>query len=320
MIPHRFLHHTKGNPPSGIGPVTSFRNSGGIQVRYLNGRFLAYSTGNPGPLYSSADGKTWRANNGDGMNSVGGVVFGGGMYWAAQGRAADFLLTEGLVPGGGAKLRSSNDGVNWTNGTAPPNAIQFLSFGSDGTRFLCHVALSTGGTGAFWSANATAWNAMTQPAATTGSAFEMAHGAGVSLCVSSTTFILNQGNIRVLIRTVGTAGWTQVNPGIGSVRSVVWDGSKFVAAGAEGIATSPDGAAWTFVSPVSVDVLIWNGQRFAAVVGQKSVMTTRDFTIWTYPSPVANTIIYGMAAAGANCVAVDAADCHQFELLSVWSS
>jgi hypothetical protein len=312
VIPHRFLHHTKGNPPSGIGPVTSFRNSGGIQVRFLNGRFLAYSTGNPGPLYSSADGKTWRANNGDGMNSVGGVVFGGGMYWAAQGRAADFLLIEGLVPGGGAKLRSSSDGVNWTNGTAPPNAIQFLSFGTDGTRFLCHVSLSTGGTGAFWSSNATTWNAMTTPAGlASGSAFEMAHGGGVTLCVSST---------RSILRTVGAAGWVEVNPSIGRVNSVVWDGTRFVAAGAEGIATSPDGAAWTFVSPVSVDVLIWNGQRFAAVVGQKSVMTTRDFTIWTYPSPVANTIIYGMAANGSNCVAVDAADCHQFELLSVWSS
>lgn len=81
--------------------------------------------------------------------------------------------------------------------------------------------------------------------------------------------------------------WTnQLTQRIPTLYSVIWDGSRFVAAGDKIIATSPDGVSWTTLSTPSTFFysMIYDGTRYVAVGtngGTGIIQTSTDGITWT---------------------------------------
>jgi hypothetical protein len=116
-----------------------------------------------------------------------------------------------------------------------------------------------------------------------------------------------------LTSTNGTV-WTQRNPNIQntqvSLRAILYDGSRFVAAGDNGtIATTTNGISWVPTSaPTSLDLFgIAHGNGLYVVVGQDGeILTSPDAKTWTQPINYQQTanILYGVTWTGASFIAV----------------
>jgi hypothetical protein len=116
--------------------------------------------------------------------------------------------------------------------------------------------------------------------------------------------------------------WTRTSPlhtviGGTVLKSIAWNGSRFVAVGTPGfnfdprsLATSPDGVQWEYVNPLpavnnagELDSVVWTGSKFVAVGGITAELSSSDGITWTAQSTGAGSLV-SIASDGIQCVAV----------------
>lgn len=107
---------------------------------------------------------------------------------------------------------------------------------------------------------------------------------------------------------VDTNVWYERVSGLtAELRSVVWNGSLFVAVGLSGeIMTSPDGVDWTARdsgTSASLYRAHWDGTHFYAVGDQSTILRSPDGTSWTTVNTGANVQLKGIASSGLLFVA-----------------
>jgi hypothetical protein len=107
---------------------------------------------------------------------------------------------------------------------------------------------------------------------------------------SGASFVAVGGLTRqgVVFTSPDARDWTENRSDVKKpLRSVIWDGSRFVAVGMAGVvATSPNGLTWSKrPSGVSQDLssVVWNGSLFVAV-GDGVILTSMDGVHWREPS------------------------------------
>jgi hypothetical protein len=140
----------------------------------------------------------------------------------------------------------------------------------------------------------------------TGSEAEFIYGARFAAVASNGSGAVAVGNTIMISADLDT--WTEIgNPVEEELRTVIWDGSKYMAGGASGaVLTSPDGAVWTQVANIG-----WEIKSIAASPNGYSLATpythytSGDGITWikhaTTPSPFGRMILWdGIQYIAAN--------------------
>lgn len=266
------------------GKRTSFN-----KVIWGGDKFVA--VGSEGNIFTSINGKDWTKRESGIIDDIITVVWNGSSY-----------LATGYFFG----VLKSTDGVNWikqdANLTTYPNSIVWngsmfvavgsnkVSFSSDGLTWVSKDYSTNGsqyyvgwhnnqfiacdGYGVWTSPDGFTWTRrleQTDPlryVAFNGSLY-VAVGGWYHDSTGVANEIEDEGWTTIYTST-DSINWTK-NSFDGGVmlNSVIWDGSQFIAAGAEGlIATSPDGITWTKNSlntELFLTSIAWNGKYFAVV-------------------------------------------------------
>ncbi|MFA6533933.1 MAG: MopE-related protein, partial [Patescibacteria group bacterium] len=245
-------------------------------VAYGENTFVAISADK---VMTSADGATWIARNGGGMQDWHSVAYGGGKFVAVANNGHAGLK----------RVTISDDGITWRYGMSTGDReddYQSIAYG--GGKFVA-VASGTGNRvitssdGIAWTAHATPNNNDWQSVA-----YGVVQSRGTFVAVA------NSGTGRIMTSTDG-ASWTALNIGDAyDWQSVAYGEGKFVAAGTDSagklVEAFSDGASWTVnvsANTGKVYALAYGGGTFVAVVDSaagKQVITSPDGASWT-PSP-----------------------------------
>ena len=116
--------------------------------------------------------------------------------------------------------------------------------------------------------------------------------------------------------------WTRTSPlptvvGGTVLKSVAWNGQRFVAVGTPGfdfdprsLATSTDGIEWQYVNPLpavdetgELDSVVWTGSQFIVVGALTAQLASPDGVTWTAHATGASSLV-SVASNGMQCVAV----------------
>ncbi len=222
-----------------------------------------------------------------------------------------------LVQTGGS-VQTSPDGAVWTAVPAT-GVIGTSAVAWSGARYVA-VGGSDSLTGApvapiFASTDAITWTAVSPPAwlgnriysavIWTGSKFV---ALGVTTCF---TVNCNSSNTGLVATSPDGLTWTQTSEPTGvALGSIVWDGSKFVAGGGEGVGTSTDAVNWTFgpsvltlpaTTPGGVQFtgVVWAGNHFVAVGKSGMIIDSPDGVTWTSKSSTVLTDLLSIASSGS---------------------
>ena len=230
-------------------------------LAYDGTRFIA--AGSSGRIFTATDPTgvwTQRASAPQWLN---GVTVAGANYVAIGGNGAIYASTDG------------SNGANWSAATSPTNNQLQAVAGTTGH----YVAVGQNGT-ILHSTNATNWTVVAAPA---GYASQQLNG----VAFVNNQFVIVGSNGSVLSSPDGTAGtWTaHTNPFGDWLRSVVYDGSKYVVTGDGNAAlVSTDLDNWSRYSvPTNTP---WNGlayngsDTFVAVGGGGEIWTSANAQNW----------------------------------------
>jgi hypothetical protein len=227
------------------------------------------------PAYNSTLGRTWHSRTSGTSTSLSGVVWSGSQYVAV----------------GEFAIATSPNGTTWT----PPNQGVGESFTS--------VAWS----GSQYVAVADDWPIATSPNGTTWTIQNSGTQVLFGVTWSKSQFVaVGLGDI---LTSPNGLTWTSQNSGTSqqTLRSVVGDGSQFVAVGDNGtILTSPNGATWTPQNSGTSNSLwgvAWSGSQFVAV-GTNVILTSPNGATWTPQNSGTSNDLRGVAWVGSQFVAV----------------
>lgn len=77
--------------------------------------------------------------------------------------------------------------------------------------------------------------------------------------------------------------WNQITTGLssGTIRSIIWDGNKYLATSSNHILSSSDGTSWTSINiPDYMLDIVFNGSQYVAVGRSGSIFTSNDGVSW----------------------------------------
>jgi hypothetical protein len=282
------------------------------------------AVGDLGSFLSSSNGTDWDVNNFALPISPQALAWGNGTYVAV----AD-----------GGIANSIDNGLSWNKSTEPELAgvtfrgvtwgdNQFVAVGAITVPTPPHLALFQGviytsPDGMHWTYQAS--NAVlgdsVQSVVWAGDKFVAVGAASEHEIIGNFVFIKFLPP-PIFLSPDGVA-WTRISPlppsvtGEGAVlRSVAWNGHRFVAVGTPGpgdpraVVTSPNGVNWQYVSPLpavneagDLDSVVWTGNKFVAVGSQTSELTSADGVVWT-TEPTGAQSLLSVASDGIQCVAV----------------
>lgn len=279
-----------GLVPTAQLPASS---SGGAQT----GDIL-YTARAPGSGYLKADGSVYAQSAYTALFSVLGILSQSqsGAFSAGVARTSGFGVVtinascygNGLyvVVGGGGKISTSPDGVNWTSqssgvsvtlyGACYANSL-FVAVGASGT-------VLTSPDGVTWTARTSGFGSTDIRGVCYGNGLFVAVGMGAALATSPDGIT-----------------WTARTSGFGSsdIYCACYGNGLFVAAGTLGkLTTSPDGVTWTVrTSALSANIygVCYGGGLFVGVTLGGTLATSPDGITWT-----ARTISFG--SSGLACV------------------
>lgn len=212
-------------------------------VVYGNGKWVVGGqkmSGSDPMILTSDVGDIWTPRTSDFDGGAFGSLFYGGGKWIGNGYASSVL-----------KRATSSDGISWSSYAAP----QQSSFGWDGSQY---VAVCGFGTLAQTSPDGVTW---TNRTSVLDGGYCVVRGGSIWVAGgyngSDQTIMTSPDGITWTARSTpldvpGTIGSPRIN-------AVDWNGSMFVAVGADGersktIITSPDGITWTYrASPLDSD-------------------------------------------------------------------
>jgi len=285
------------NSPDGV--VWTARSTGATTLSFTSvvygGNYVV--GGFAGIVYSSTDAVTWTARTSNTSSSIFALGFGASTY------------VYGTAAGGGG---TSTDGTTWVaHNTGSASAVRTITYGTvfaygfiggglststDGVTFTARTSGTAsviqcinylngqyvyGGAGGVLatSTDAITWNAQTS--GTTSTILAMAYGNEYVYC----------GVGGAVATSTDAVTWTQRFSGkVSSLDSIIWDGSKYIAAiatGGHGFITSTDAITWTVYNPPGltsgIQVLsLYYGSEIIAGASAGQIYTTTDTFTWTY--------------------------------------
>src|SRR6266850_4866559 len=206
-------------------------------VAYGHGLFVA--VGDQNTILTSPTGTDWMQRT-SGVSVLHSATTGNG-WFVAGGQEA-------------ALIRSSRDGINWTNGIGTTGLQRVFGFTHANNLFV-GVGRGTRSDNSFSSYVVTSRNAIdwdypflpTTNTLLTNTLLAVTHGTNLFVAVGETGTIITS--------TDGTT-WTVRNSGtLASLRAIAFHQSRFIAAGDGGIVlASPDGISWSAAPPASFDI------------------------------------------------------------------
>ncbi len=256
------------------GAVWTGRKSGTTEcfngIVWGNDRFIAVGEG---VIAVSLDGIEWQVSSSTPLNSV---AYMGNRY-VAVGKFGTAVV--------------SDDGVNWTSGSAETNETlcdvyfdgnQVIALGENG-------GVYTSFDGIEWSKGGVGFDVALNSISRDGSRYEIVTDDGevfTSLDCKNWNWVLSEtagGNT--------SSGGNTVRGALrlgGGMEDIIWDGKMFVAVGVEGdIFTSVNGINWTKKNSYSKSTLhsvIWTGTQYVAVGESSCILTSPDAVSWTLRS------------------------------------
>lgn len=251
-----------------------------LSVTYADGKYVATGsrrhTGiqHRGAVLTSDDGVAWAVTHSNQYNILWDVTHGENTFVAVGGTDT-----------GSYYICCSSDGVTWQVNTSPAEYAQLFSVDYDGSRFIAVGSTNAGAAGGAYKAFST----------TSANGTNWAYGSADTAKPSFRAVASNADGTRYVamgsygnIYTSDNAGTSWIYRTLGStktLRDVAWNGSLFVAVGAEGaIQTSTDGESWTLQSSNTLNglnkVAYLNG-RFITVGQNGTILTSADGTTWT---------------------------------------
>jgi uncharacterized delta-60 repeat protein len=131
------------------------------------------------------------------------------------------------------------------------------------------------------------------------------------VAANGSIFVAVGGNNAALVLTsLDGIQWTQRTASGGTLRSIAWGNSQFVAVGANGtVLTSPDGATWTSRASgtaARLDGAIWTGSQFEVLSATGGLYVSDDALSWTFNQAYPPTWIEGLAWNDTSIVVVGA--------------
>jgi hypothetical protein len=243
-------------------------------------------------LAYSYDGLTWTDASSPFNLYVEGIAWNGSLWVAVA--STDSTVT----------IATSPDGIIWTPRTNPFSVRGGKACGIawNGSLWVAvgagSVSISTSPDGIIWTGQGNPFN-----------------GGGNTIAWNGLRWVAGGYGSATIVTSSDGFSWVSVENPFNVVKGIAWNGSLFVAVGANEdetvqIATSPDGLIWTptFNNPFSGGTghaVAWNGLRWVAVgnVYSSIIATSIDGMTWT---EVANPISYinGIAWNGSLWVAV----------------
>jgi hypothetical protein len=285
--------------PNAIGTVQDGSTGANITNANvtMNGVTLTYNSALTHQQYEG----TLVINPGDAVTLV--VKVGGSTFTASGTQVTSYPTISAPVSGVTWSTSSANT-VTWSGGAPLTNAAYLVG--------VLDAADPAGGT-AFFQAVCTCVNSFSIPAnSLTARSSDLIVGittfASIPNAAANSSFAF--GGFNYVPITVYT--WTPRTFGGGTLTSVIWSGTKFVAVGwVPGpfgvVYTSPDGVTWTAqtVTPTPSSVLngvTWSGTQFVVVGVSGTVLTSPDGVTWTTRASGAS--LSGVAWSGTNFAAV----------------
>ena len=266
-------------------------------LAWIGNQFVAVagSAGQPGVIFSSADGVTWTGREA-GSASLRGVASSGtqavivgaggtaytspdGLAWTLQatGTAANlnrvaWCDTQFVAVGDAGTILTSPDGINWTARSSKVNVSL-----SDVIASQAHVFVVGAGGTILNSIDFASWTPRTSGTANNLSGITQTDAKLIAVGQAGT--ILQSSDIGKT--------WTPATSSTGNaLNGVAWSGSLLVAVGASGrIVTSSGGGNWTqqnsAIGGVVLNDVAWSGSQFAAVGETGLIITSPDGLAWT---------------------------------------
>lgn len=193
-------------------------------VIYASSLFVAVSSDGVNRVMTSPDGITWTSRAAAAANAWESLIFGNSLFVAVA------------SSGAGNRVMTSPDTITWTIRTsAADDNWQDIAYGAS-----IYVAVARGGAGTrvMTSPDGVTWT--TRTPATTNSWQAIAFGASLFIAINNdasaaTTVMTSPDGITWTSRVGTDTGWVDV----------AWNGTYFVAVGANGVMRSTDGITWT---------------------------------------------------------------------------
>lgn len=196
---------------------------------------------------------------------------------------------------GAGAAATSPDGVTWTARTLPAGTNWLVA--NCGTQY---IAVARGSANAATSPDGITWTARTLPASSNW--YGLAWNGSVFCVVSSTG---------VYCTSADGITWSTGTAGTGTLSTLAWNGSIFLAAGFGGTVTSPDGITWTQRTSLG-SINVWTGA--IAVIGSTffvggyngNIYRTTDGITWlSSASGLGAVVIRGIAWNGTTLCVID---------------
>lgn len=182
---------------------------------------------------------------------------------------------------GAGEIFTSSDGITWTKRTTVNATLHSVAW-SPSLGLFAAVGRNPANT---------AQIIVTSPDGITWTSRSSGSTATLNKVIWTGSNFLAVGNNQVVVSSTNGVTWSTIYTGTTNYhfRSVLWDGSKYVAAGSSGlngIYTSSTGTAWTArTSPNSLYGVTWSGSLYVAV-GFDGNATSTDGLSWTsYTAP-----------------------------------
>jgi hypothetical protein len=234
-------------------------------VIWTDSGYIAVGSG--GVVVSSPAGNTWTQRNvGSGFNLF--SIASSGQTFVAVGGAIAY-----------ASIFTSTDGVTWKETSlGTTDRLYFIEW--TGTEFAA-VGMHNNGQYAIL---------YTSPDAATWKSSKLSSmNPFYSMCFANNKLLVvgdcyaDNFNAAVIDPVSDSAVW---HSALGTLYSVAWTGSRYVAVGADGfIALSPDGAVWTHkilgITTKDLTCVTWAGNQFVAIGDSGTVLTSPDGIDWT---------------------------------------
>ena len=325
-------------------------------VNWANNQFVATGINT---LFSSVDGISWTrltidtttqalfrvAGNGTSLVGAGGagtlLSSSDGTSWAQQSSGDPIIWNDIVWSGsqfvavGNQSIRTSSDGINWSEAVANSfltavdwNGSQFVAVGTGGAIYSSSDGLNwsardskttTGFEGVSWHALNSQFVAVgrnglvvTSPDAINWTLQNSAVTHHLMAVQSNGSQLVatgyNQSTFNGIVMTsVDGVSWTEqtIAANFKLLFDVVWSGTQFLAVGDIALFTSPDGITWTErdsgVPTIGYSSALWDGSQFIAIAGI-DILTSSDGVNWV--GQKCKTAVSSAAFDGSQLVAV----------------